>query len=391
MNSSKHANPLGDNAIASDLGLYLHIPFCVKRCHFCAFYLVTQKENRIQRFVSALENEIMLYSRALANIGQSVSTVYLGGGTPTTLSAAQLSNILALVAKNFSLNKSCEVTVEATPESLTPKYLDTLLEAGVNRLSVGIQTFEPSERECLGISSTIEEAIRGIRLVPPAGFMNFNIDLIYGIPGQTIFSWERSLRQACEYEPTHLSCYALSVEEETRFELAVRRGELKLIETDYERRLQHLAIRQLECLGFSRYEISNWAKSGWQCRHNRRYWQGENYLGFGPSAQSYMDGYRFGNVSHLEQYARNLEKGELPIADREALSIIQQDKERVVFGLRLLEGVPIHRVDVLQHDSGWAESFSSLIKEKYIVKTSKRVALTAKGRQFADDVGCQLL
>ena len=383
--------PCSDNTPDSEVGLYLHIPFCAKRCHFCAFYLVVQEESRIERFLRALDAEIAFYAPQLGGAGQRVSTVYVGGGTPTALSVPQLSHMLTRVTAEFSLTDDCEVTVEATPESLTSEYLDTLLEAGVTRLSMGIQTFDQTERTCLGLSSSLEEAITGIRLVKQAGFTNFNLDVIYGIPGQTVFSWGRTLQQACEFEPTHLSCYALSVEEGTRFDYAFRRGELDLIETDIERQFQIHATEQLETAGFCQYEISNWSKPGGQCRHNRRYWQGEDYLGLGPSAQSYMAGCRFGNVSNLEQYCRRLEMGELPVVKREPLSILQQDKERVVFGLRLLEGVPIDWIETNKCDPVWAASFASFLEEEFIVQTSERVALTPKGRQFADELGYQLL
>ena len=289
MNLSNDLSPYCETDICdSDVGLYIHIPFCVKRCHFCAFYLVIQEERRIERFLLALEIELALYAAQLNGAEQRVSTVYVGGGTPTALSSAQLAHVLTKVATQFSLTKSCEVTVEATPESFTPEYLDTLREAGVTRLSMGIQTFDQQERIRLGLSSTEEEATAGIGLVKRAEFANFNLDLIYGIPGQTVSSWERTLRQACEFEPTHLSCYALSLEEGTRFDLAYRRGELDLIETDVEREFQAQATKLLDVAGYSQYEISNWFKLGQQCRHNWRYWQGQDYVGVGPSAQSYL-------------------------------------------------------------------------------------------------------
>jgi len=383
--------PCGEHIRDPDVGLYLHIPFCAKRCHFCAFYLVIQRKSRIQRFLGALETEIAIYAAQLGGAGQRVSTVYLGGGTPTALSAEQLSQVLTKFSTEFSLTDDCEVTVEATPESLTPEYLDQLLEAGVTRLSMGIQTFDQTERTCLGLSSTLEEATTGIRIVKQSGFSNFNLDVIYGIPGQTVLSWDRTLQQACEYEPTHLSCYALSVEEGTRFDSAFRRGALELIETNIERQFQVRATEQLKVAGYCHYEISNWSKPSGQCRHNRRYWQGKEYLGLGPSAQSYMAGYRFGNVASLEQYCRRLEKGESPVAERESLPLLQQDKERVVFGLRLLDGVPIDWVETNKRDHAWAASLASFIEEEYIAQTPNRLALTAKGRQFADTVGRQLL
>ncbi len=376
---------------SKSVGLYLHIPFCAKRCHFCSFYLVTQEEGRIERFIRSLEIELALSAVQLDRAGQCVSTLYIGGGTPTVLSAAQLSQVLTRIATLYSVTDDCEVTVEATPESLSPEYLDTILEAGVTRLSIGMQTFDQEERASLGLSSTLEEAITGIRVAQQSGLPNFNLDLIYGIPGQTTSSWDRTLRQACEFEPTHLSCYALSVEEGTRFDVELRRGELDLVETDGERRLQVHATEQLAIAGYHQYEISNWSQPGRQCQHNRRYWQGQEYLGMGPSAQSYVAGCRFGNVANLVQYCQRLEMGELPVVERESLSVLQQDKERVVFGLRLLDGVPINWVEANKCDPVWAASFDSFLAGEYIAQTSERMALTSKGRQFADEIGYQLL
>lgn len=392
MNLPNDLSPYCETDIGgSDIGLYIHIPFCVNRCHFCAFYLVMKEERRIERFLGAIEIELTLYAAQLNGAEQSVSTVYVGGGTPTAVSSAQLAHVLTKVATQFSLTKDCEVTVEATPESFTTEYLDTLREAGVTRLSMGIQTFDQQERIRLGLSSTEEEATAGIGLVKQAGFTNFNLDLIYGIPGQTVSSWERTLQEACKFEPTHLSCYALSLEEGTRFDLAFRRGELDLIETDVERQFQAQVTKLLEVAGYDQYEISNWSKQGQACRHNRRYWQGQAYVGVGPSAQSYLSGCRFGNVANLDQYCRQLENGEMPVAEREHLSIVQQEKERVVFGLRLLDGVPINSVERIVDDPAWIASLDSLLEEDYLVQTSSRLALTVKGRQFADTVGRQLL
>ena len=365
-----HVNVPGEKSVrAPGVGLYVHIPFCAKRCHFCAFYLVMQKEGRIERFLRALETEQTSYASQLKKAGQSVSTVYVGGGTPTMLSSTQLSKVLAMIVTQFSVSPDCEVSVEATPESLTLEYLEKLLEAGVTRLSLGIQTFDQEERTCLGLSSTIEEAVTSLRLVQQVGFTNFNLDLIYGIPGQTVSSWDRTLQQACEWEPAHFSCYALSVEEGTRFDAAFRRGEYKPTETHVEQRLLDYASERLDLAGYEHYEISNWSKPGWACRHNRRYWQGEEYLGLGPSAQSYMAGCRFGNVSNLDQYCHRLENGELPVAERESLSILQQDKERIVFGLRLIDGVPSDWIEAVNRDPAWAASFTSFLDEKYILQT----------------------
>ena len=374
----------------SDVGLYMHIPFCAKRCHFCAFYLVIQEEKRVQRFLAALEVELRMYAAQLDHARQPIATIYFGGGTPTALSPSQFAQVLKIVEAEFSMTADCEVTVEATPESLTADYLDVFLDAGVTRLSVGIQTFDEQERRGLGLSSTREEALAGIELVKQAGFANFNLDLIYGIPGQTALSWGRTLQEACECESAHLSCYALSLEAGTRFDAAFQRGELDLVETDVEQGFQAQAIACLALAGYNHYEISNWSKPTHVCRHNLRYWQGQDVLGLGPSAQSYVAGCRFGNVAHLDDYCRQLDRNELPVTEREQLSITQQERERVVFGLRLLEGVSINPATVDEQHSTWKTSLASLVEEEYVVHRDSRLVLTDKGRQFADMVGEQL-
>jgi oxygen-independent coproporphyrinogen-3 oxidase len=393
MNFNAYAaeQPVEINELTTDLGIYLHVPFCLKRCHFCAFYLVMHEEQRVEQFLQAFEQEIALYAGQLEISRRTVSTVYVGGGTPTALLPGQLAKILAVMTSRFSLSEKCEITVEATPESLTARYADILQQAGVTRLSVGIQSFDQQERTRLGLSGTVAEAMSGVQIAKQAGFSNINVDLIYGIPGQSFQSWERTLTQALELNPSHLSCYALSLEEGTRFHTEFRRGTFELMDPDDEVSFQHRAEAQLETAGFHRYEISNWAKPGRACQHNLRYWRGLEYLGLGPSAQSYLSESRFGNVSSVDQYSKQLEAGKLPIAERERLPRLQQEKERIVFGLRLLEGVPIDWVQGVSQDEAWSTSFNNLLEEDYLFQTGSRVQLTRKGRQFADTVGMRLL
>ncbi len=374
-----------------DVGLYIHIPFCVKRCHFCAFYLVMREEKRVQRFLAALEVELSMYAAQLGRTGQHVSTIYFGGGTPTALSSSQLAQVLKFVKAEFSVTADCEVTVEATPESLTIDYLEILQDVRVTRLSLGVQTFNAQERSCLGLLSTSEEALRGIGHVKETGFANFNVDLMYGIPGQTTSSWKQTLQQVLECDPAHLSCYALSLEEGTRFDAAFRRGALDLVGTEVEQQFQVQATDALACVEYDHYEISNWAKPGYVCRHNLRYWKGQDYIGLGPSAQSYVAGCRFGNVADISHYCWQLEHSELPVTEREYLTMDQQKKERIVFGLRVLDGVPINPVEIDKQNFAWKRSLASLLEEEYVVQTGSRLTLTAKGRQFADTVGEQLL
>lgn len=373
------------------LGIYLHVPFCVKRCHFCAFYLVLHEEQRVAQFLQALEQEIVLYASHPGMRERTVSTVYVGGGTPTVLHSGQLMKIFTSIRSGFSLSEQCEITVEATPESLTDQYADCLQEAGVTRLSIGIQSFDQGERTRLGLSGTLAEVVSGVQKARQAGFSNLNLDLIYGIPGQTWQSWEMTLTHALELDPSHLSLYALSLEKGTRFYTEFRRGLFELVDPDYEGCFQQQAEAKLGKLQLSRYELSNWAKPGCACQHNLRYWRGLEYLGLGPSAQSYVSESRYGNVSSIEQYSNRLMTGQLPIGKRELLSRDKQEKERIVFGLRLLKGVPIDWVHQASRDQVWATSFNELVQEDYLLPTDTHVQLTQKGRQFADTVGMRLM
>lgn len=390
-NPSTAGQPGEIKEMTPNLGIYLHVPFCVKRCHFCAFYLVMHEQQRVEQFLLALDQEIALYARQREMSRRTVATVYVGGGTPTALLPEQLSKILSGISSSFALTESCEITVEATPESLTTEYADILQQAGVTRLSVGIQSFDPQERTRLGLAGNIVEAILGVQSAKQSGFSNVNVDLIYGIPGQSIESWKRTISQALDLNPSHLSCYALSLEEGTRFHNEFRRGAFELMDPKVEVIFQQQAEAVLEKVGYHRYEISNWAKPGLACQHNLRYWRGLEYLGLGPSAQSFLSESRFGNVSSLNQYAKQLEAGESPVAEKEQLPRLQQEKERIVFGLRLLEGVPIDWVRRLSQDKVWSTSFNTLVQEDYLLQTDSRLQLTQKGRQFADTVGMRLL
>lgn len=379
------------HGLTDDLGIYLHVPFCKTRCHFCAFYLVLHDQQRVKQFLQAIEREIALYASQPGMRERTVSTVYIGGGTPTVLRPGQLATIFSSIRSGFSLSEQCEITVEATPESLTDQYADFLRQAGVTRVSIGVQSFDPQERTTLGLSGSMAEAISGVWIAKQAGFANINLDLIYGIPSQTVQSWEMTLTQALELDPSHLSLYALSLEKGTRFYTEFRRGLFEVMDPDHEACFLQQAETQLKPPQLSRYELSNWAKPGYACQHNLRYWRGLEYLGLGPSAQSYVLESRYGNVSSIEHYSKCLGAGQLPIANREPLSRAQQDKERIVFGLRLLEGVPIDWIQQASQDEVWATSFEAMVKEDYLFQTDTGVQLTQKGRRFADTVGMRLL
>ena len=375
----------------TDLGLYIHIPFCRKRCHFCAFYLQIHQEHLVQNFLTALEDEIHLYADISKLSIRPVTTVYFGGGTPTSLRAGQLSKVLAIIRERFNLQNEAEITVEASPDTVTQDYLTRLCESGVNRISFGAQSFDGSEWERLGRLGMVDTVFYAVHLARLAGFININLDLMYGLPGQTLGSWGKSLHQALKLKPTHVSCYALTIEEGTRFHVDRHRGDLEEEDPQVENDMMDLAVSCLNERGYRRYEISNFCQNGYECRHNLRHWKGYDYVGFGPSAQSYGSGVRFGNVEDLNRYVRSLSNKDFPLGDVEFLTESQIDRERVIFGLRLLSGLELSMMGELTQEVSWNLSVDRLIQQGMLIEEANCLHLTEMGRRFVDTAAVELM
>ena len=372
-----------------DLGLYIHVPFCKQRCHFCAFYLTIHRESLVDDFLDALEKEIELYGEQLGSV--PVSTIYFGGGTPTLLAPHQLVRILECVAHVFPFQSQIEISLEASPDSVSQQSLEVFRRAGVSRLSLGAQSFENADWEPLGRSGDIWDTRSAVQWASEAGFQNISLDLIYGLPKQTLESWQRSLKQTVALNPTHVSCYALTIEEGTKFYRDHLRDELFEGSADLQHAMQAQAVSYLSDRGYQRYEISNFCRPGHGCRHNLKYWTGRSYLGLGPSAQSYVGGVRFGNVENLHEYCRQLGKNELPLVRIENLSKNQTDRERVIFGLRLVEGLDLRVVQALAQDVTWRSSVTRLINNGLLSEEGSFLRLTEVGRSLADSVAVELM
>ncbi len=373
------------------VGLYLHIPFCHTRCHFCAFTLQIHREDRVQLYLGALVNEMRLHADQQSLAGRRLDTVYFGGGTPTTLSAVQLTDILQNVRDSFGLTDATEISVEAHPDTVTEDGLRQLTDAGCTRISFGVQSMDDGELLQIGRRTSSNRTQAAVGMARSAGFANINLDLIYGVPGQTLDGWLATLDAVLALEPAHLSCYALTVEEKTRLHLDVRRGDAIEPDAALQNEMEDAAARRLITAGFTRYEISNYARPGYACRHNLLYWQGHDYLGLGPSAQSYLDGRRFGNVESVEDYDRTLVRGCLPIAESELLSADQRQRERIVFGLRLIEGVDQVLLRHEPPDRAWQQTLDRLTRRGLLEERAGRLRLTDAGRRFADSVAAELI
>ena len=375
---------------SSPFGLYLHIPFCRQRCDFCAFYLEIYRENHAETFVRSLMHEIGLSGQLQVAAGRPIQSVYFGGGTPTALAATQLTAILSEVRKHFTLTSDCEITVEAHPSTISEQDLAQLYQAGVTRMSFGAESMEDGDLARIGRPGAVSETVTAVTQARAVGFTNINLDLMYGLPGQSLVDWKRTLAHCLTLEPAHLSVYALTVEEDTRLASNIQRQLSPAPDEGLQIEMDEATQQMLSDAGYERYEVSNYAKPGYACRHNLLYWTNGEYLGFGPSAQSYLDGTRFGNVADLAVYDRSLMDGRLPIEARTRLSEDEQLRDAVIFGLRLIRGIPSQHLHQHAANYGHATITEELLAQQLIEVDGERSRLSARGLLQADTIAGQL-
>jgi len=326
------------------ISLYLHFPYCWSKCHYCAFNSIPYDKPQSLRFLSSLKSEIARSGRLPSMQGRQVSTLFMGGGTPSIFSSGQILSVLDHCRENFNFTGDIEITVEANPGTVDLKKLSDLRRGGVNRLSLGVQSFRDEELVALGRahhSNTAREAYRSAR---EAGFENINLDLMYALPGQRLEVWSDTLNEAIGLGPEHLSAYALTIEDGTRFGSDHAGGLLVLPEEDRQIRFDDLTQARLSDAGYRRYEVSNYARPGYACRHNRGYWSQSDYLGLGPGAHSYFGGRRFSKIESIDAYVREVDAGGEAMESVEEIDPALAGREAVIFGLRKTEGVFIDQI-----------------------------------------------
>ncbi|MCC6141909.1 MAG: radical SAM family heme chaperone HemW [Nitrospira sp.] len=370
-----------------DIGLYLHVPLCRQRCHFCAFYLEIATPARIDAYLSALGRELALYRQQNLLDNRALQSIYFGGGTPTVIPARQLAALLDHIRQTYAVAPDVEVTVEAHPSTVTRSDLTILANAGVTRISLGAESMAPQDFIPIGRPGTVSETEQAVVNARTAGFSNINLDLMYGLPGQSLASWTATLTSLLNLNPTHISCYALTIEDHTKLAHDIAKGFVPPPDESLQIEMEETTETVLASAGFTRYEISNYAKPGYACRHNLLYWTGGDYLGLGPSAQSYVDGNRFGNIADLNAYTGQLQTGQLPIADRRQLTKEEQQRDALIFGLRLLKGVSN---TLTGEDAGQREILTQLATRGLVMREDDRIRLTPLGRRFADSVAGEL-
>ncbi len=319
-------------------GIYVHVPFCLTRCGYCDFNAYAGLDHLASRYVRALLREAELAAPAWAD--ETFVSVFLGGGTPTTLEVADLKAVLERLRDRFDLVADAEVTIEANPDTVDRGKLDGLIEAGYGRLSMGAQSFDPSTLAALERIHRPESVRRAVADARAAGYGNVNLDLIYGAEGETLESWERTLLETIDLGPEHVSAYALTIEPSTPLGRKVASGATPSPDPDLQADMFGLACERLAASGYRHYEVSNWAKPGFECVHNLGYWERRPYVGLGAGAHAYRDDRRWWNVRPPQEYLELVESGRLPVGGEERLEPSDAYLEEVFLRLRILEGVP---------------------------------------------------
>ncbi|MBW3635961.1 MAG: radical SAM family heme chaperone HemW [Armatimonadetes bacterium] len=371
-------------------GLYVHIPFCARRCPYCDFAVSTNARADFRgSYVAALQKEL---ATALGETNLEFETVFFGGGTPTELPAATLNHILASVLPHAA--PDAEISLEANPENLDLEFLKALRAGGWNRLSLGAQSFDEGELSVLGRrhdANRIENVVRDAKL---AGFENISLDLIYGAPRTSLGSWRTTLRRAIELDVTHISAYSLTIEEGTAFDLAVARGDMGAPDDDFGGELMDEAAKLLGEAGFERYEVSNWARTGFRSRHNANYWRGGNYLGVGCGAHSHFDGHRFWNERDAKVYVKTIQNHGTARAGEEWLTPRERAVELVALGVRCRDGFSLEEVSqtgAFDAHAALKRQLSTLLASGALREECERIVPGAQGFAIADGLAARLV
>ncbi|NLY10631.1 MAG: oxygen-independent coproporphyrinogen III oxidase [Firmicutes bacterium] len=323
-------------------GVYVHIPFCESKCPYCDFYSITNGARFYNKYLDSLFKEFDYYLNASKNQEPIFSTLFIGGGTPTVLSAEQLYRLINGLLSNGDFQNNVEITVEVNPKTLTDEKVAALKEAGVNRISLGVQAFQDRILKRIGRLHTVSDVFQSVKILRKYQLQNFSFDLIFGLPKQSEQDWSDSLQQAVSLNPTHLSCYSLIIEEDTPFGLLKNQGKLVLPDEDSEYRMFVTTQEYLASNGYQHYEISNFAKEGYQCKHNLIYWKNKSYLGLGSGAYGYWEGVRYGNIEYIERYIESISlHGKPEYGYQEKLDVKTQMDETIMMGLRLISGISV--------------------------------------------------
>ena len=379
------------------MGLYLHIPFCIRKCNYCDFLSFGGTSEEEQKdYFRVLLREIEYYSEIYGN-KYYVDSIFIGGGTPSLVEEDLIHELMSAVRNGFSVDQNAEISIESNPKTLTKNKLSTYLAAGINRLSMGVQSFDENLLSAMGRVHSPEDILANYTLARECGFRNINLDLMFAIPGQTKQIWLDTLKKAIGLEPEHISFYSLQLEEGTPYFSMFQEGSLKEIEDEMDREMYHEAIKTLKERGYHHYEISNASKVGYQCRQNLKYWSMEDYLGLGLGSHSFMDGVRFSNVTNLKDYLQaeqnTVSSNRSPFVQWHHKNTKEENISEYIFtGLRKLEGLNLRDFEVRfkqsiedSYSANW-HRLQKYIDEFYLVKTTENMHFTIKGIDISNTI-----
>ena len=370
------------------LGLYVHVPFCAQKCNYCDFnsYKIEEK-NQKKDYLISIKKEMELYKEEFKN--KEFTSVFLGGGTPSILTPEELTILIENIYSNFNIKRDAEITMECNPGTLNKVKLKAIKSLGINRLSMGLQVTQDHHLKYIGRIHTYEQFEKNYKDAIEVGIDNINVDLMYSLPNQSFDEWKETLNKIINLNPSHISAYSLILEEGTKFYDMYLNKEFELNDEEVDISIYNYTIDTLYKNGYHQYEISNYAKEGYECKHNIVYWKCDNYLGLGPGASGYINNYRYSNICDINEYNKCLEYNKKPIEEKNVLSKKDEMEEFIFMGLRMNEGINLDE---------FYEKFNVNFKHKYnnildklknlnlIIEQNNNIALTQRGRELSNTV-----
>ncbi len=369
------------------LGLYIHIPFCVSKCNYCDFNSFKLNKELKERYIKDLRKEMELYSNDFEK--KEITSIFLGGGTPSILESEDIREIFNNIKLNFKIKKDAEITIECNPGTLSREKLITMKEVGINRLSIGLQAVQNYHLKSIGRIHTYEDFVKNYKEALDVGLKNINIDLMYALPNQKIEEWKESLEKIVQLNPSHISAYSLILEEGTKLYDMYEKDEFEVIDEETDIKMYNLTINYLKENGYNQYEISNYSKDGYECKHNILYWKCGHYIGLGPGASGYIDSYRYNNVNSLNEYHDKLLNNEKPVDFKDDLSIEDKIQEKIFMGLRMNEGIKFEDFKSefgLNFKVRFKNILSKLKERKLIDIDDEEFKLTQLGREISNSI-----
>ncbi|HDF2605512.1 TPA: oxygen-independent coproporphyrinogen III oxidase [Clostridioides difficile] len=384
------------------LGLYVHIPFCVKKCKYCDFNSYKMDIDSKKRYIEDLKIEMELYSNKLykdnkyknkeccsLNKNDKITSIFVGGGTPSILTSDEIREVFISIKEMFDIDENAEITIECNPGTLTLEKLKTMKEIGINRLSIGLQAIQEKHLNFIGRIHTYEEFEKNYKDALSVGFKNINIDLMHSLPNQTLCDWKETLEKVVHLNPTHISAYSLILEEGTELYNMYESNKFELIDENVDIEMYEYTINYLKSKGYNQYEISNYSKEGYNCEHNILYWECEHYIGIGAGASGYINENRYNNVESLEDYHLSLVKREKPIQENEILSEKDMIEEKIFMGLRMNKGIKFEDFKKkfgIDFREKYNKQIEMLLARKLINQSFEGIQLTQKGREISNSV-----